>query len=158
MTTLGLVNPNSKYLKAIRKEPLECSVHGLHSQWRVLLKTKSVKCKLCASEDQKQSRSKYPIKHLLKDAKYHAKQRNRKFDICEQDIINQLAKQNNKCAISGLSFSEYKISLDRIDSTKDYTPDNIQLVTIQVNRMKSDFVQEDFINTCKAIALFNQEK
>ena len=157
MTTLGLVNLNARYQKVSRGESAECKIHGLHDNWRIC-KNRISQCRLCNATLQRKSREKYPIKFLLRDAKQHAKQRKREFDLCEQDIIDQLFKQNNNCAISGLSFSKYKISLDRIDSNKGYTKDNIQLLTIQVNRMKSDFEVTDFIDVCKQITKFNGDK
>ena len=156
MTALGVVKTDSLFRKVERGESVECKVHGFHDNWRLLYKTKNIKCRLCGAEYQKADRNKHPIKYLLKDAKQHAKQRNQEYDLSEQDIINLLEKQNNRCAINGLSFSEYKLSLDRIDSNKGYTVDNVQLVTIKVNRMKSDFEVSEFIELCKQIAQFNR--
>ena len=157
MSTLGLINLNARYQKINRGEEVNCSVHGLHKHWTTF-RNKSSRCDLCANERAILWRKNNPIKSLLRDAKYHSKKTKREFSICEQDVINLLEKQNNKCAISGLYFSEYKPSLDRIDSSKGYTQDNIQLVTFQVNRMKSDFEITDFINVCKQIAKFNGDK
>lgn len=35
-------------------------------------------------------------------------------------------------------------SLDRIDSTKDYTPDNVQVISWRANRLKNNGTLEDF--------------
>lgn len=42
-------------------------------------------------------------------------------------------------------------SLDRIDSTKGYTLDNIQWVHKHINVMKMDLDQEYFIKLCKLV-------
>lgn len=70
-------------------------------------------------------------------------------------------KQNRKCALSGLPIkfaisnrksSETTASLDRIDSLKKYTEDNVQWVHKNVNIMKNVYNQEYFISLCKLIA------
>ena len=43
------------------------------------------------------------------------------------------------------------MSIDRIDSSQGYTKGNVQWVTNQVNFMKKDLIQQDFINWCKLI-------
>ncbi len=43
-------------------------------------------------------------------------------------------------------------SLDRIDSTKGYTPDNVQWVHKTINRMKMDMTDSQFIEFCVAVA------
>jgi len=43
-------------------------------------------------------------------------------------------------------------SLDRIDSSKGYTPDNTQWLHKRVNKSKMEFDQKDFITMCRAVA------
>lgn len=45
----------------------------------------------------------------------------------------------------------YNISVDRIDSSKGYTKDNVQLVCDIVNRMKLDLNMSKFVELCKII-------
>jgi hypothetical protein len=72
--------------------------------------------------------------------------------------------QDKKCALSGVSIGFYDdgknhtCSIDRIDSLKDYTIDNIQLVHKDVNIMKNKFDQNYFINICHKIAEINPKK
>lgn len=68
-------------------------------------------------------------------------------------------KQDRKCALSGIElfFGKRNIdnttaSLDRIDSSKGYTIDNVQWVHKDVNYMKRIYSNEYFINFCKLIA------
>lgn len=46
-------------------------------------------------------------------------------------------------------------SIDRIDSTKGYTEDNVQWVIWVVNDAKSNMSMDDFLGLCKDIALLN---
>lgn len=79
-------------------------------------------------------------------------------------LYDMLLKQNKKCALSGVDIDLTEVrkasnvdfllmtaSIDRIDSSKGYTPDNIQWVHKDVNRMKWAFPQERFIEMCKLI-------
>lgn len=90
-----------------------------------------------------------------------AKHRNLNLDITIEDAWNQFLNQNGKCALSGvllqlglnrgLSFYAGNASLDRIDSTKGYTKDNIQWIDKKVNLMKMNIEQSEFVNWCKLI-------
>lgn len=86
----------------------------------------------------------------------------RKGTITLEQVCEMWNSQNRKCALSGVSIgfrdcgkTGNSCSIDRIDSNKEYTIDNIQLVHKDVNRMKSDFDQEYFINLCKLIVQKN---
>lgn len=76
--------------------------------------------------------------------------------ITYQDIIDMIDSQQCKCKLSGIkmefSFNNLnKLSIDRIDSEKGYTKDNIQLVTWAVNQAKNNLTNEQFINLVKHI-------
>ncbi len=100
-------------------------------------------------------------------AKKCAREGGRLFDINIEQAYEIFLKQNKKCAISGLDIgfgvpgkkyrSNVTASLDRIDSDKNYTLDNVQWVHKDINWMKQDFNEEYFIKTCKKIA-FNNKK
>ena len=97
------------------------------------------------------------IKHL-------AKRKNLTFDISLRQIWNLFLKQNRKCALSGLKLKfpsawhsgDGTASLDRIDSSKGYTKQNIQWLHKEINELKSDFPENEFINWCKIIAKYNK--
>ena len=132
--------------------PVVCKHHGEHLNWREH-SGNNIQCGFCASQHQKNARIKDPIKFLVKDAKQHAKVKNRDFSIEIEDVLDCLFKQNNKCALSGVEFSLVnKPSLDRIDSSLGYTKDNIQLLLKEVNIMKSNFTQDKFLELCSLIA------
>lgn len=78
-------------------------------------------------------------------------------DIDKDFVWDLYNKQNGKCALTGwnIMFSPDNIkntaSIDRIDSDKDYTKDNIQLTHKIVNRCKLNCPEDLFYNICKAV-------
>ena len=86
------------------------------------------------------------------------KGRKRTGNVTLEDIWQMYEAQERKCALSGvpISFKKTELgisaSIDRIDSNKEYTKDNIQLVHKDVNIMKNKFNQIDFIEFCILIA------
>jgi len=79
-------------------------------------------------------------------------------DVTIEQMYNLWINQNKKCALSGVSIGFYDdgvnhtCSIDRIDSSKEYTIDNVQLVHKDVNLMKNKFDNQYFIDMCKKIA------
>ena len=96
--------------------------------------------------------------------KQGAKKRNLEFSISIEDAWNQFIKQNRQCALTGLylTIDTYKAlstgSLDRIDSNKGYTVDNIQWVHKNINLMKLNLNQLDFIQYCHLVSKNNKIK
>lgn len=79
-------------------------------------------------------------------------------------LYDLLLKQNKKCALTGLDIDltesrnqsnvDFKLmtaSLDRIDSSKGYEPNNVQWVHKHINKMKNNFRQDYFIEMCNLI-------
>ncbi len=84
--------------------------------------------------------------------KLGAAKRGLEFDLTYKDMAD---KFTGKCALSGIPiFLEDTASLDRIDSTLGYIPNNVQWVHKDVNRMKSDFKESDFLKWCNLISKF----
>lgn len=50
------------------------------------------------------------------------------------------------------------LSIDRIDSAKGYTRDNVQLVTMAANQMKNDLTIDELVGMCKRIIEVAGEK
>lgn len=145
--------------------PNECSIHGVHDKWNYYEKNSLVTCSKCKSEIsskfQKEDKKINPLKYILKYAKQHAKQKGNLFDITEGDLVNCLLAQDNKCALTGIkmkTFGPYGISLDRIDPSKGYIKNNIQLVCWLINRMKSDLSQDEFITLCGFVAALSMAR
>ncbi len=75
-------------------------------------------------------------------------------------------KQNRKCALSGQKIflpencpkdHDITASLDRINSSKGYTPSNIQWIHKDINLMKWDYDQNYFLKLCKKVATHNSK-
>lgn len=98
-----------------------------------------------------------------------AKLRDITFEITIEQLWDLFVKQDGKCALSGLELilsktDEERInggttaSLDRIDSNKAYTINNVQWVHKMVNRMKSNFSENDFLYLCSLICKTSGDK
>lgn len=98
---------------------------------------------------------------FFKQIRWSGINRNIKFDLTIEDLWNLFLKQNKKCALTGLDLTfpkfaldtSYNISLDRIDSSKGYTLDNIQWVDKRINFMKITLKNDEFIKLCKLVAI-----
>lgn len=86
-----------------------------------------------------------------------ALKRNLEFSITMKDIWNLYLKQNKKCSLTGSNIYFTKngrnqtASIDRIDSSKGYTIDNIQLLLKEINWLKLNLKQDYFIYLCKTV-------
>ena len=100
--------------------------------------------------------------------KESARKRNISFEITIQQAWDIYLKQNGICALSGLNI-EFSpnirtqralntASLDRIDSNKDYTINNVQWVHKDVNNMKQYFNEDYFIKICSAICNYKNKE
>jgi hypothetical protein len=130
----------------------------------------------CLREIKRKGNSKYygdiPGRYWYSVTKV-AKLRNIELNITIEDAWNVFLKQNKKCKLTGkilvfrefikqepngkCIYSEGTASLDRIDSTKGYTIDNIQWLHKMVQEMKWDYNQKDFIEMCNLISEYNKK-
>lgn len=91
-----------------------------------------------------------------------ARRRNIQFDLTKESAWEIFKNQNFKCALSGVDLcigsyrKETTASIDRIDSSKSYTKDNIQWVHKTVNKMKMEFNMTDFISWCEKISNYTK--
>jgi len=126
-------------------------------------------CKKCSVQHTKKWASTLDgySKKLFSDIMHNCAKRSKKLDILinVSDIKDLYNKQGGICALSGLKMTfdtymekgnqhiinKYNMSVDRIDSNKGYTKDNIQLVCAIINRMKTDLEDKEFINLCETI-------
>ncbi len=103
-----------------------------------------------------------PSRFIYK-AKERATRKKIAFDLTQEFLWNLFESQNGKCNISGLSLSfgasskdsNATASLDRIDSTKGYTQDNVQWLHKDINLMKNVFKEEYFIQLCRMVTSQN---
>jgi len=133
---------------------------------------KEKRCKKCKRIDSAIRRQNWSgeqfINELINSCKASCIKRHKKgrsecveFNIDTDYILELLEKQDNKCVLSGRVMvpkinDKNKLSIDRIDSDKGYTKDNIQLVCWMVNQAKSNFSDDEFIEMCKNVYLNNK--
>lgn len=97
--------------------------------------------------------------------KYSAKRRKIDFNLSILEIENQFEKQNFKCFYSGMILRfdiknakgnfirpSGTASVDRIDSSKGYTADNIHIVHKDVNLMKQQLSVDRFLDYIRLIS------
>lgn len=106
------------------------------------------------------------IKLLYKDLKHNAKNRNINVNITVEDIKKQFDIQVGLCALTKFKMTwtkfpinspshinnKFNISVDRIDSKKSYTINNIQLVCAIANIIKYNLSQNKLVEICKKIS------
>lgn len=108
----------------------------------------------------------YRIQLLYSNAKSRAKDKNIEFNLTREWITEQM--KDDKCAVSGESFiytpyksaayNPYAPSLDRIDSSKGYTTDNVQVVLVSINTFKMQGSDENVIELANKISENNKSK
>ncbi len=137
-----------------------------------LLRRGNCCCKRCKAEFDRElfTRGYQEIpKAYWNSVKRNAKIRGIPFEITEEHAWGIFEQQNRCCAMTGvvLLFAKSKkehltggttASLDRIDSSKHYFSGNIQWVHKWVNCMKYDLTQEEFIELCRKVVDFQNEK
>lgn len=97
--------------------------------------------------------------------KNNAKRTKREFNLTAEYLWNLFLKQNRKCYFSGviLTFPPINMkvdrktlntaSIDRIDCSKGYIEGNVRWVHKNINRMRSDFTDEEFIEFCRLVTI-----
>lgn len=124
-------------------------------------------CKTCSADRQRTLDINMPDdKKLIKCLRFRllgAKDRSVKTGKCFSLTLDYLLrlweKQNGMCALSGMNMTfELKegriptnVSIDKIDSSGGYTEDNVQLVCMACNQIKSDLSYKEMYNFCKKI-------
>ncbi len=136
-----------------------------------LFRGSTTKCKKCmelgtrGSKNSQWKGGNFISQSFLQSYKTSAKDRKINFLLKATEVEDLFYKQDGKCKYSGkeLTFSDVQsgpnfdrvknqtASLDRIDSSKGYTLDNVQFVHKTVNTMKWDFTEEKFLSLIKKI-------
>jgi len=80
------------------------------------------------------------------------------FEITIDDVADLLEEQMYQCALTGEPVALDKSSgssgsLDRIDNSKGYTVNNIQITTKDINMLRGSFSVERFIELCRKVAV-----
>lgn len=142
------------------------------SNWFRLCKDR--RCKECKRKQYEkrliQNRWKSDVHDVLRSRFYGARDRARRknleFDITLDYLMYLWNKQQGKCALSGIKMTTVlydgriptNVSLDRIDTKKGYTMDNVQLVCMAVNQMKNDLSINELYSFCKNIVSVYESK
>lgn len=93
-----------------------------------------------------------------------ANERKLEYNVTKEFLWNLFLIQNHKCALSGVDIilrrlrkdSVQTASLDRIDSSKGYVEGNVQWVHKDINKIKMEFEQKEFIKLCQLVANHNK--
>lgn len=99
------------------------------------------------------------LQHRWNGARDRAKAKNIDFTITKEDLENLWKQQKGLCAISKIPMTYdfdsgrvfTNVSIDQINPHLGYTKDNIQLVCMAVNQMKSDMSMDELFMFCEAI-------
>lgn len=121
-------------------------------------------CKPCQSTNLKEQYRKLKdnlsldklLKLRLNQSKHRAKQKNIAFNLTLEFLTVKFNQQNGQCFYSGLPMEiqlsrGYSVSIDRMDSSKGYTQDNVVLCCDRVNCMKHESSIEEMKELCRAI-------
>jgi hypothetical protein len=92
--------------------------------------------------------------------KKQAEEREIEFNVSIEYIGDLFEKQEQKCALTGIILTlkantkdtSQTASLDRKDNTKGYIEGNLWWIDKRINKLKSDFPQEEFFMLCEKVA------
>ncbi len=143
----------------------------LHSKQAVPTCKKCRKCQRYAATDKKYNAPEWSNNGQIPrwywaGLLYRTQRKKIAFDLTPDQLWQAWKRQNGICAITGWAiklssrhraYDEHTASLDRIDSTKGYTEDNIQWTHKYVNLSKGDLPQQEFINLCKLVTDYHND-
>jgi len=135
-----------------------------------LVRNNSRKCRRCVAKISRNKGQQYykdiPLRYWRSVVR-SAQSRSLLFNLTIEQAYDIYLTQNKKCKLTGLEirFNTSQLtmkngwkshfynsaSLDRIDSSKGYTVDNVQWVHKEVNKMKSNLSQERFFELCALV-------
>ncbi len=100
---------------------------------------------------------------MLRKAKQRAKDRGHECTITADLVLQLLAEQGGKCALTGLDLDlrpspdngrrPFAPSIDRIDNSRGYVDGNVRITSVIANVAAADWSAEDFQKMCEAVAL-----
>jgi len=134
---------NQRSLDGLRKQCKQCHSSFSHNQ---------PNRKEVANNYYKRKKEEDPAVFMWKQAKHRAKYdyKDMEFTIMVEHILIP-----ERCPYMGVPFQpldkKYGYSLDRIDSDKGYTPDNIQVISRIANIMKNNATEQELISFAKGV-------
>jgi len=97
----------------------------------------------------------HSIDYLIKEVKKRSAKKGIPTDLTVEYIEELLERQGGRCFYTGVEFgetlTETAMSIDRIDSQKGYTRDNIVLCCIWVNLMKTNLPIGEFLSRVRLL-------
>ena len=101
------------------------------------------------------------LRRFIHDGKRKSEKKGWHFDLTVEFLQKLFDRQNGKCPLTGYQMDiegsrdkdkkPRSASLDRIDTEKGYTKDNVHFVTLQANYMKNVLSIEQLVKWCKAV-------
>lgn len=143
----------NKTIKEIAKE-LNCSVASVHRLLR--FSSDPLEPRVC-SPRKRASHEERVLRSKLASCIRKSKTKKWPCDITYEWLIERLFIQKGLCYYTGIpiNYNRYSgsiISIDRLDSDKPYTKDNVVLCTWDANRMKQNLKVDHFVQLCKRIS------
>jgi hypothetical protein len=99
---------------------------------------------------------------MVSGAKTRAKKKGFECTLDNEAITAKVLQQGGKCAVTGVEFvvspietgkkRPWRMSVDRIERSKGYTPENTRITTSIVNVAMMDWEFDDFVKMCHAVA------
>lgn len=116
-------------------------------------------CSRCKSKRATDPSRDSHLVYRLRACRKNAKIRGISFNLTLAELILLYNQQDHRCALTGQSFEpKYNFSIDRIDNSKGYFYENVQLVLLKINLAKHTMTPYEFMQMCKQVVDFNQTR
>jgi len=136
-----------------------CRACGKHSKTEADKRGRHALCARCRGRAQRKAANESveaKARVIIRGIKYRGMSKSHKVTIDPLWIVTQWYKQHGRCIYSGramtLKFGPQSASVDRRNPKKGYTPGNCALCCFDINRMKTDLSERDFLSWCEDVA------
>lgn len=152
-----------KWRQILYKYRCDCGNEGIIPRCRI---GKIKKCPECRYGGYEEITQAYWTRIQIGAKSRESDNRKIDFNLKIEDIWNLFLEQDRKCALTGVdlhfpktrSGRDQNASLDRIDSLKGYTVDNVQWVHKKVNELKWSLSTDELYHWCDLIMKFKEVK